>query len=187
MILFLVRCPSLTLHRVLYTGAQAHCGSYVLCQAAPPTAVGGAHNSPIANAIMTLKSGLVHIYITRVGSFTSPGIDTRKKGPTIFSVLSEKTRAISGKVFCPGTQAHVTDRPGFKRTTLGSSVRLANHPATAVCSDNGWLAATSTYWAADGRCAAAGREAPCSGPLPSAPPTGGSQTPASPSCVRPAG
>ena len=34
-------------------------------------------------------------------------------------------------VFCPGTQARVTDRPGFERTTLGSSVRLANHSATA--------------------------------------------------------
>ena len=34
-------------------------------------------------------------------------------------------------MFCPGTQPHVTDRPGFKLTTLGSSVRLANHPATA--------------------------------------------------------
>ena len=43
----------------------------------------------------------------------------------IFSVLSEKTRAISGSVL------HVTDRPGFKLTTLGSSVRLANHYATA--------------------------------------------------------
>ena len=29
------------------------------------------------------------------------------------------------KVFCPGTQARVTDRPGSERTTLGSSVRLA--------------------------------------------------------------
>ena len=33
--------------------------SYVFCHAAPPTVVGGAHNSPIANATM-LKSGLVH-------------------------------------------------------------------------------------------------------------------------------
>ena len=40
------------------------------------------------------------------------------------SVLFEKTRAISGSVF-PGTQVHVTDRPGFERTTLGSSVPLA--------------------------------------------------------------
>ena len=31
-----------------------------LCHAAPPTAVGGAHNSPIANATVILKSGLVH-------------------------------------------------------------------------------------------------------------------------------
>ena len=33
-----------------------------LCHAAPPTAVGGAHNSPIANGCMAplLKSGLVH-------------------------------------------------------------------------------------------------------------------------------
>ena len=50
----------------------------------------------------------------------------------IFSVLSEKIRAISGKVFCPGTQACVTYRPGFELTTLGSSVRLANHPATVL-------------------------------------------------------
>ena len=63
--------------------------------------------------------------ITRVGSFTSPGIDTSGEG-------AEKTRAISGKVFCPGTRAHVTDRPRFERTTLGSSVRLANHSATAL-------------------------------------------------------
>ena len=52
-----------------------------LCHATPPTAVGGAHNSPIANATMILESGLVHytgyIYITKVGSFTSPGIGTR--------------------------------------------------------------------------------------------------------------
>ena len=31
-----------------------------LCHAAPPTAVGGAHNSPIANATVMSKSGLVH-------------------------------------------------------------------------------------------------------------------------------
>ena len=35
-------------------------------------------------------------------------------------------------MFCPGTQAHVTDRPGFELMTLGSSVRLANHPATVL-------------------------------------------------------
>ena len=39
-----------TLYRVLYTGAQAHCGSYVCvmqhCRAL--TAVGGAHNSPMS-------------------------------------------------------------------------------------------------------------------------------------------
>ena len=44
------------------------------------TAVGGACNSPIANTTI-LKNGLFHytgyIYITRLGSFTSPGIDTR--------------------------------------------------------------------------------------------------------------
>ena len=53
-----------------------------LHDAAPPTAVGGAHNSPIANATMILESGLVNY-------------------------------------------AHVTDPLGLKRTTLGSSVRLA--------------------------------------------------------------
>ena len=31
-----------------------------LCYAAPPPVVGGAHNSPIANATMILKTGLVH-------------------------------------------------------------------------------------------------------------------------------
>ena len=43
-----------------------------LCHAAPPTAVGGAHNSPIAHSPLR-----VTLFITRVGSFTSPGIDTR--------------------------------------------------------------------------------------------------------------
>ena len=39
----------------------------------------------------------------------------------IVSVLSEKTRAISGKVFCLGTQGRVMDRPGFELTTLSAS------------------------------------------------------------------
>ena len=47
-------------------------------------------------------------------------------------VLSDETRAISGKVFCPGTQARVTDRPGLERKTFGPSVRLDNHSATAL-------------------------------------------------------
>ena len=43
-----------------------------LCHAAPPTAVGGAHNATIANATIILKSGLVHLhlfYITKVGFY----------------------------------------------------------------------------------------------------------------------
>ena len=56
-----------------------------LCRAAPPTAVGSAHNSPLANATVILKSGLVHYrlhnYITRVGSFTSSSINTRTGRP----------------------------------------------------------------------------------------------------------
>ena len=39
-----------TLNGVLYTGAPAHCDSYVCVM--QPTAVGGAHNSPVANATM---------------------------------------------------------------------------------------------------------------------------------------
>ena len=35
-------------------------------------------------------------------------------------------------VFCPETQARVTDRPGCERTLFGSSVRLASHSATAL-------------------------------------------------------
>ena len=49
-----------------------------LCHAAPPTVVGGAHNSPIANATI-LKSWLVHYRLhlyNPSGVFTSPGIDT---------------------------------------------------------------------------------------------------------------
>ena len=51
-----------TLHRVLYTGAQAHCSSYscVMC-----------HNSPIANATIILKSGLVH---TRLHLYNPSGV-----------------------------------------------------------------------------------------------------------------
>ena len=68
-----------------------------------------------------------------MGSFTSPGIDTRQKGLSVtLSVLSEKTRAISGNVFCQGTRAHVTDRPRFDRTTIWLRVRLANHSTTKV-------------------------------------------------------
>ena len=40
-----------------------------------------------------------------MGSFTSPGLDTSQKGPTIFSVLSEKTRAITGSVLPGNTSA----------------------------------------------------------------------------------
>ena len=46
----------------------------------PATAVGCAHNSPIANGTIIEEwfSPLqVTLYITRVGSFTSPGIDIR--------------------------------------------------------------------------------------------------------------
>ena len=54
-----------TLHRVLYTVSIIHrCASVLwllcLCHAAPPTAVGGAHNLPIANATMILKR--LHLY-----------------------------------------------------------------------------------------------------------------------------
>ena len=94
-----------------------------LCHAAPPTAVGGAHNSPIANATTILESGLVRYRLHNPsGVFYFPW-HRHQTGPTI--ALSEKTRAISGKV---GTQARVTDRPGFDLTTLGSSVRLATIP-----------------------------------------------------------
>ena len=40
-----------------------------LCHAAPPTVVGGAHNSPIANATIILKSGLVHYRLHLCGVF----------------------------------------------------------------------------------------------------------------------
>ena len=72
-----------------------------------------------------------YIYITRVGSFTSPGIDTGWSLDQMLLVSYPIRYGQSVVVFCPGTQAHVTDRPGLERTTLGSSVRLANHPATA--------------------------------------------------------
>ena len=48
-----------TLHRGLYTGAQA-LRLLWLHHASPPTAVSGVHNSPIANATTVLKSELVH-------------------------------------------------------------------------------------------------------------------------------
>ena len=38
----------------------------------------------------------LHIY-SRVGSFTSPGIDTRQKGPPAFSVSSERHRQMWGE------------------------------------------------------------------------------------------
>ena len=92
-----------------------------LHDAAPPTAVGGAHNSPIANATMILERGLVnyrlHLY-NQSGVFYFPWHRHQVEGNYHF-------KAISGKVFCSGTQAHVTDPLGSKRTTLGSSVRLA--------------------------------------------------------------
>ena len=43
--------------------AQAHCGSCVCVVQHRPTVVGGAHNSPVANATMILKSGLVQCRI----------------------------------------------------------------------------------------------------------------------------
>ena len=99
---------------------------FVLC--APPTAVGGAHNSPIANGTMTLKSGLVH-YMSHLynqsGVFYFPWHRHQVEGPTSFSILSEKTRAISGKVFFPESQAHVTD-------TLGFGLSVDNHCAIVL-------------------------------------------------------
>ena len=101
-----------------------------LCHVAPPTAVGGVHNSPVANGTAILKR--LHLY-NQSGVFYLPWHRHQVEGtPTIFSVLSEKTRAISGKVFCPGTQSNGTDRPRFERSILGSSVRLANHSATPL-------------------------------------------------------
>ena len=60
-----------------------------------------------------------------MGFFTSPTLAyTSGRRDLLSLILSEKTwsRAISGK----GKQAHITARPGFKRTTLGlgPSVRL---------------------------------------------------------------
>ena len=58
----------------------------------------------------------------RVG-LTSPDIKTGWKGPTFCSVLSEKTRAISGNVLPRETSA-VTDRSGFELATTVSIVEL---------------------------------------------------------------
>ena len=63
------------------------CGSALrlpcLCHAAPPTAVGCAHNSPIANATVILKSGLVryrlHLY-SQCGVFYFPWHGHRVEG-----------------------------------------------------------------------------------------------------------
>ena len=79
----LVLCPlssvAYSAVRRLVITQRVHAHVYVMQHL--PTAVGGAHNSPVANATVILKSGLVnyrlHQYnLTRVGPFTSPGIDT---------------------------------------------------------------------------------------------------------------
>ena len=77
--------------------------------------------------------------ITRVGSFTSPGIDTREKGPTMFSVLSDKTRAIMWSSVLPRNTSAVTERPGLERSTLAgrASDSLLRHGAPAYVEEHG--------------------------------------------------
>ena len=62
-----------------------------------------------------------------VGSFTSPGIDTRYKGPTAFSVSSEKTQRftisnVESQVFTPNNSRLLAreSNPGRRRDKLAS-------------------------------------------------------------------
>ena len=89
---------------------------------------------PFPNLAVTLLIRL--LLYNQSGVFYFSWYRHQVEGPAIFSVLSEKTRAITGEVFCPGTRARVTDRPGFERMALESSVRLADHPSTAPHYDN---------------------------------------------------
>ena len=92
------------------------------------TTVGGALNSPIANATMILKSGLVHIRLhlcNQSGVFYFPSHRHQVEGGLRF-LVSYPRRHGQLVVKCFAQEHKRTSRIG-----RDSSVRLANHSATA--------------------------------------------------------
>ena len=139
-----------TLHRGLCASALR---LLCVCHAAPPTAVGGAHNSPIANDIIiillyyniedVLVHYRIHYNIHWSGSFNCPdiilysGMDTRQKGPTVCSTESEKTWTTILVVKC-FSQEHVTMRKSFKLATIYLVASPTRYPLSQLSPQTTW-------------------------------------------------
>ena len=65
----------------------------------------------------------------------------------LFSVLMETTRAVSGKEFCPRTQAHVTDRPEVEESSIVVDAKciFTQHTYAVCCTTLASTAVAGTF------------------------------------------